>query len=85
MPKKVKEFISRYNLSITVLIFSMVFLVAGFVCPPLGIIDNSVLVALGELFGFTAAICGLDTYRSTKGIEDFYLETKKLKDSEADE
>ena len=31
--------------------------------PPAGVIDGSVLTAIGEVFTFTAAITGIDTYR----------------------
>jgi hypothetical protein len=34
--------------------FAMVLIVAGFVVPPLGIIDGSVLTAVGEIFAFAA-------------------------------
>lgn len=34
------------------LMASIVMLVAGFIVPPTGIIDGSVLTAVGELFGF---------------------------------
>lgn len=38
--------------------------IAGFIVPPLGIIDNSVLVAGGEAFTFVGALVGVDyTYR----------------------
>lgn len=60
--EKVKGFISKYNLSVVILIVGVLFLTAGFLCPPLGVIDNSVLVGVGEIFGFCAAISGLDTY-----------------------
>lgn len=39
-------------------------LIAGFVVPPLGIIDSSVLVASGEAFTFVGALLGVDySYR----------------------
>lgn len=34
------------------LIASVIMLTAGFIVPPTGIIDGSVLTAVGELFGF---------------------------------
>ena len=38
--------------------------IAGFIVPPLGIIDSSVLVAGGEAFTFVGALIGVDyTYR----------------------
>lgn len=36
----------------TCLIISIILLVVGFIVPPRGIIDGSVLTAVGELFGF---------------------------------
>lgn len=35
-------------------------LIAGFIVPPLGMIDSSVLVAFGETSTFVAAILGVD-------------------------
>ena len=35
-------------------------LIAGFIVPPLGVIDSSVLVAFGETSTFVAAILGID-------------------------
>lgn len=35
-------------------IFSMVLIAASFVCPPLAVIDGSVLAAVGEVFAFAA-------------------------------
>jgi len=34
--------------------FAMVLIVAGFLVPPMGIIDGSVLTAVGEIFAFAA-------------------------------
>ena len=35
-------------------IFSMVLITASFLCPPLAVIDTSVLAAVGEVFAFAA-------------------------------
>ena len=35
-------------------------LIAGFIVPPLGIIDSSILVAFGETSTFIAALLGID-------------------------
>lgn len=35
-------------------------LIAGFCVPPMGIIDNSVLIAFGEILTFVGAIFGID-------------------------
>lgn len=47
------------------LILSAALIIAGFILPPLGIIDNSVLVAVGEL-GFFALIAELPSYLESK-------------------
>lgn len=39
-------------------------LIAGFCVPPIGVIDNSILVAFGEILTFVGAIFGIDyTYK----------------------
>ena len=39
-------------------------LIAGFIVPPLGVIDSSILVAGGEAFTFVGALVGVDySYR----------------------
>ena len=35
-------------------------LIAGFIVPPVGVIDSSVLVAFGETSTFVAALLGID-------------------------
>lgn len=45
-------------------IFGMALLTFGFIVPPLGIIDNSVLVAFGEVMTFAGGLIGIDyTYK----------------------
>ena len=34
------------------LVISFILIVAGFIAPPMGVIDNSVLIAVGMLLGF---------------------------------
>lgn len=36
---------------------SIILIIAGFICPPLAVIDNSVLLAVGELIGWGALWC----------------------------
>ena len=51
-------------LGFTLAVFGMIGLTAGFWCPPLAQIDNSVLVAFGEVSTFSASLIGLDyTYK----------------------
>lgn len=39
-------------------------LIAGFLVPPIGVIDHSVLIAFGEILTFVGAVFGIDyTYK----------------------
>lgn len=38
---------------------SITLIIAGFICPPLAVIDGSVLTAVGEIFGFASLGIGL--------------------------
>lgn len=58
-----KTFLTKYRISVIVLFFGMGLMIAGFVVPPTGVVDGSILTGLGEIFAFTAAITGIDTYR----------------------
>lgn len=49
-------------------------LIASFVVPPLGVVDNSVLAALGELLTFAGACLGMREYYALRGRE---LDLKK--------
>lgn len=55
-----KEKEIKYIVSVGVLIFGILLITASFIVPPLGIIDNSVLTAIGEIFAYTGAICGIE-------------------------
>ena len=57
-----KEKSLNYRLLIAVIltIIGSGLLIAGFTVPPLGIIDNSILVAFGETCTFVAALLGID-------------------------
>jgi len=41
-------------------------LIAGFIVPPLGVIDSSVLVAFGEILTFVGALFGIDYHYKSK-------------------
>ena len=55
---------TRLNLqlmsAIILVVIGCALLIAGFVVPPLGIIDNSILVAYGETCTFAGALFGVD-------------------------
>ena len=71
--KKV-ELIKIY-LSVCMCVFGCILLIAGFVVIPTGIIDNSVLVAFGEIMTFSGAILGINYLYSAKHKE---LESKMI-------
>lgn len=58
------------------LLVSVSLLIAGFLCPPLAVIDNSVIIAVGELIGFG----GL--YALIKAIDKGTATTFKHKNTE---
>lgn len=46
-------------------------LISGFCVPPTGVIDNSVLIAFGEIMTFVGSLFGIDYhYRYTKGGDE---------------
>ena len=51
---------SRLLVAIILTIVGSGLLIAGFLVPPMGIIDGSVLVAFGETSTFVAALLGID-------------------------
>lgn len=46
--------------AVSLTIFGLLLVLMGFFTPPKGIIDNSVLVAIGEVFTFAGSILGID-------------------------
>lgn len=78
--KKMAELIKetwRDNLWLKILtVTSIIFIAIGIFCPPLGIVDNSVIISVGELAGFGALFqvskaidVGYDAKVKTKQIE----------------
>ena len=51
---------SRLMIATILIIVGCGLLIAGFIVPPLGIIDGSVLIAFGETSTFVGAILGID-------------------------
>jgi len=45
-------------------------LIAGFIVPPVGIIDSSVLVAFGEIVTFAGSLFGIDYHYRYKVTKD---------------
>lgn len=50
----------QLRLAVLLTVAGIGLLVAGFIVPPLGVIDSSVLVAYGEVMTFAGALLGLD-------------------------
>lgn len=53
--------------AVVLIILDASLLIAGFIVPPTGIIDNSVLIAFGEILTFVGSLFGIDyhyKYRS---------------------
>lgn len=50
----------RLTIAVILTIVGSGLLIAGFIVPPVGVIDSSVLVAFGETSTFVAAILGID-------------------------
>lgn len=54
----------QLGISVVVIILGCGLIIAGFIVPPVGVIDNSVLIAFGEVCSFVGALLGIDyTYR----------------------
>lgn len=49
--------------AVLLIIVGSALLIAGFIVPPMGVIDNSVLIAFGEILTFVGALFGID-YRA---------------------
>ena len=53
--------------AVVLIILGASLLIAGFIVPPTGIIDNSVLISFGEILTFVGSLFGIDyhyKYRS---------------------
>lgn len=62
-----------------VLIVGALLLIASFIVPPTGIIDNSVLAAFGEILTFVGAVWGIDnsTKRKIYEIDQKYEDIRR--------
>ena len=52
--KKITDAIKGNKAFWICLIVSIILIISGFICPPMGVIDNSVIISVGELFGFAS-------------------------------
>lgn len=53
-------------------IFGMIMLVISFFVPPMGVIDASVLAAIGEVFTFSGALIGIDYHYKERHFEHLH-------------
>lgn len=59
-----KKLIWQLVISVIVLTVGCGLLIAGFIVPPLGVVDSSILIAFGEVCSFVGSVLGIDyTYR----------------------
>lgn len=56
-------------LGVALAIFGIILIIASFLCPPVGVIDASVLAAIGEVFTFSGSILGIDYHYKMKNNE----------------
>lgn len=63
---KQEELNFRLIIAVILTIIGSGLLIAGFIVPPLGIIDSSILVAFGETSTFIAALLGIDYHYEYK-------------------
>lgn len=47
-------------IALIAIVVGCILMIAGFCVPPLGVIDNSVLIAFGEIATFVGALVGID-------------------------
>ena len=52
--------------AVSMIIIGCSLLIAGFIVPPLGVIDGSVLIAFGEILTFVGALFGIDYHYKCK-------------------
>lgn len=74
-----KTIFTKYRVNLIVLFFGMAMMIAGFLTPPKGVIDGSVLTGLGEIFAFCGAITGLEKYKEVSRMK--YMKEEKEEDN----
>lgn len=56
----------QFGMAIGLMVFGCILLFIGLITPPEGVIDNSVLVAFGEIATLVAGILGIDAIYTNK-------------------
>lgn len=66
-------------LAVCLCVFGCCLLIAGFIVNPLGVISQSVLIAVGEIFTFSGTILGIN-YAYQSKVKYLELELEKKED-----
>lgn len=56
-------------------IVSLVLIISGFIVPPTGVLDSSLLIGIGEIFAFAALGAGIKAIEDGKEVEIHHKET----------
>lgn len=67
---KVSDNKTQLLCAVVLILLGAALLIAGFVVPPTGVIDNSVLIAFGEILTFVGSLFGIDYHYKSKGNAD---------------
>ena len=59
-------------LGVALAIFGIILIVASFMCPPVGVVDASVLATLGDVFTCSGSLIGIDYHYKMKNNEIKY-------------
>ena len=57
----------QLSLSVFLIIAGVGMLISGIAIPPIGVIDNSILIAFGEILTFVGSLFGIDYHYKCKG------------------
>ena len=57
---------SQLRISVLLVIFGVILLIAAFIVPPTAVIDPTALTAFGEILTFAGAIIGIDYHHRVK-------------------
>lgn len=72
-------------LAVGLCVFGCCMLIAGFIVAPLGVISQSVLIAVGEVFTFSGCILGVNyAYQSKVKYLEMEIEKKQDKEEKQD-
>lgn len=77
MTDKQKSLNIRLAVAVFLVILGCALLIAGFIVPPLGIIDSSLLVAYGEVSTFAGSLFGVDYRYKYKMYKEELLRKQK--------